>query len=80
MKVTFISNYINHHQIPFSNVLSDRLGDDYTFIQTKPMEAERLAMGWSGEDTALSYVRCLYEEEEACLGLIMESDIAGRLE
>ena len=34
VKAVFISNYINHHQIPFSNALYEQLGDDYHFIQT----------------------------------------------
>ena len=46
MKVTFVSNYINHHQIPFSDALYERLGPDYCFVQTMPMEEERVAMGW----------------------------------
>ena len=44
VKAVFISNYINHHQIPFSNALYEQLGDDYHFIQTEPMEEERIAM------------------------------------
>ena len=27
MTLTFISNYINHHQIPFSNALYEKIGD-----------------------------------------------------
>ena len=46
MKVTFISNYINHHQIPLSDELYQIWGEDYTFIQTEPMEEERIKMGW----------------------------------
>lgn len=49
MTVTFISNYINHHQIPFSNACYEQLKEDYYFIQTQPMEQERLAMGWNRE-------------------------------
>ena len=49
VKAVFISNYINHHQIPFSNALYEQLGDDYHFIQTEPMEEERIAMGWGLE-------------------------------
>ena len=40
MKTTFVSNYINHHQIPFCDALYRRLGEDFTFIQTEPMEEE----------------------------------------
>ena len=46
VKAVFISNYINHHQIPFSNALYEQLGDDYHFIQTEPMEEERIAGDW----------------------------------
>lgn len=75
MTVTFISNYINHHQIPFSNACYELLGKDYHFIQTQPMEQERLAMGWSREGEALPYVHFLYDKEEECRRLIMESDV-----
>ena len=75
MTVTFVSNYINHHQIPFSNALYEKLGDDYCFIQTMPMEEERVAMGWSVDVKSLSFVRCLYEEEARCRQKIMESDV-----
>ena len=75
MTVTFISNYINHHQIPFSNACYELLGEDYHFIQTKPMEQERLLMGWSREGEQLPYVSFLYEDEEYCRKLIMESDV-----
>lgn len=75
MVVTFISNYINHHQIPFSNACHELLGDNYHFVQTQPMEQERLAMGWNAGGEKLSYVHCLYEEEEFCRKLIMDSDV-----
>ncbi len=74
MTVTFISNYINHHQIPFSNAMYGQLGDDYCFIQTQPMEEERRSMGWSVQEKTLPYVHCLYEEEELCIRKLMESD------
>lgn len=75
MTVTFISNYINHHQIPFSDACFQLLGGDFHFIQTQPMEAERLSMGWSSAGEKLPYVSCLYEEEERCRRLVMESDV-----
>ena len=75
MTVTFISNYINHHQIPFSNACYELLGKEYHFIQTQPMEQERLSMGWSTEGEELPYVSFLYENEAACRKMIMESDV-----
>ena len=67
MKVTFVSNYINHHQIPFSNALYERLGADYCFVQT---------MRWGVDVGKLPYVRCLYEDEYGCRKAIAESDVA----
>ena len=66
MKLTFLSNYINHHQIPFCNACYDRLKEDFCFVQAQPMEQERLAMGWHNEADSLPFVKCLYEEEAEC--------------
>ena len=75
MTITFVSNYINHHQIPFSDALYERIGEDYCFIQTMPMEEERLTMGWGVDITALPYVKCLYLDEYECRKKIAESDV-----
>lgn len=76
MTITFVSNYINHHQIPFSDACYKELGEEYCFIQTEPMEEERVAMGWDVDISKLPYVHCFYEEEEVCRKLMMESDVA----
>lgn len=75
MKLTFVSNYINHHQIPLADRLYEELGENYHFIQTMPMETERVAMGWGVDAARIPYVKLFYEEESACRQLIMESDI-----
>ena len=75
MKITMISNYINHHQIPFSNALYQELGENYHFIQTEPMEEERIQMGWGVEAEKIPYVLFLDKQLEECKKLINESDI-----
>lgn len=75
MKFTFVSNYINHHQIPVSAVLHNKLGEGYHFIQTEQMEQERVRMGWAADRSALPYLKCWYEEPEACRQLVLSSDI-----
>lgn len=75
MIVTFLSNYINHHQIPFCNACYELWGQGFHFVQTRPMEQERLSMGWSDQGQGLPYVSCLYEQEEACRRLVLESDV-----
>ena len=75
MIFTFVSNYINHHQIPLCDALYRELGENYTFIQTMPMEQEREDMGWGVDVHSLPYVQCLYEEEYECMKKIAESDV-----
>lgn len=74
MKAAFVSNYINHHQIPFCNEMHRLLKGEFTFVQTEPMEAERVRMGWHEGDRP-AYVRCWYEEPEYCRGLLLECDV-----
>lgn len=76
MKVVFISNYLNHHQIPFSDAMYRELKGDYIFIQTIPMEDERKGMGWIFDDSKYSYLKKSYEQYEQCMQDIRESDIA----
>ena len=82
VKITFVSNYINHHQIPFCQALYERLGEDFTFIQTEPMEEERIRMGWAVDAKTCPYVRLFYEKEELCRSLIEACDLllAGWME
>ncbi|MDO4332320.1 MAG: glycosyltransferase family 4 protein [Eubacteriales bacterium] len=75
MKAVFISNYINHHQIPFSDALYRRLGADYHFIQTEPMEEERLKMGWGLDASKIPYVVFADQEEARCRQLIADADL-----
>ena len=77
MKFTFVSNYINHHQIPFCEAMRSRLGSGFRFIQTEPMEEERRKMGWGVDLASLPYVSVLYGNgREALESLIQDSDIA----
>ena len=58
-KFVFVSNYINHHQIPICNELYRLLEGSFAFCQTEEMEGERLSMGWQEERP--EYVVCYYE-------------------
>lgn len=75
MTVTFVSNYINHHQIPVSNRMYEKLGEGYSFVQTEPMEEERLKMGWDKAFGEIPYLKKYYENPEECQKLIDESDV-----
>ncbi len=74
IRVAFVSNYINHHQIPFCNAMYRLLDGAFFFVQTQPMEAERVRMGWK-EAEKPAYVHCFYEEEAYCRQLILDCDM-----
>ncbi|MBQ7926361.1 MAG: glycosyltransferase [Lachnospiraceae bacterium] len=73
MKVTFVSNYINHHQIPFCEAMCRLTEGGFFFVQTEKMEQERVQMGW--QQVQPDYVKRFYEEPEECKALIMDSDV-----
>ena len=75
MTITFISNYINHHQLPFCDALSELIGVGFIFVQTERMEGERIQMGWDDEGEKRDYVRKFYEDEEKVLRNIESCDI-----
>ncbi len=76
MKITFYSNYLNHHQIPFCNEMDKLLGADYKFVATEPMENERVKLGWGLSEHYPFELRS-YENESIynfCLKLGLDSD------
>jgi len=75
VQFVFVSNYINHHQIPFCNAMYGLLKGDFVFIQTEPMEEERIRMGWQ-DGVSLPYLKLYYEEEDVCRELIASCSVA----
>lgn len=78
MRLVFVSNYINHHQMPVSrelNRLCREQGGSYAFVQTEPMEQERVDMGWGEENLKEGdFVRSYWEDEKGCQRMIEEAD------
>lgn len=76
MVITFVSNYINHHQLPFCRAMAS-FGEavEFHFIQVMPMEAKRLQMGWGVDTRDYIFVHELYKDEEKCRELILDSDV-----
>lgn len=74
LKLVFVSNYLNHHQIPFCNAMYGLLSGSFAFIQTEAMEEERIRMGWrSAEDIA--YLKYYYREPQVCKQLIDTAEV-----
>ena len=73
MKVTFISNYMTHHQLPFSCEMYRLLGDDFCFLATNSMEEERKQMGWVLDEKEYPFCRKYIDDKDD--KTIMDSDI-----
>ena len=77
MKIVFVTNFYNHHQKPLADKLYSMIGEGYHFIETAPIRAERLNMGWGGEERP-SYIMQSYVDEESkkkCQQFIDEADV-----
>ena len=75
MTITFVSNFMNHHQEPLCSRLYETQGVTFTFIQTQPMTKERILGGWALNESMISYVYSWYKDEAFCRKKILESDI-----
>ena len=63
MKVTFYSNFFNHHQEPISLEFIKR-GIDYTFVATEPIPNERLKLGYEDANKKYDFILTTYDSKE----------------
>ena len=78
MKVTFYSNFLTHHQVPFCLEMQKKLGDDFKFVSTVKIFQWRLDLGFKDLDKEYDFVVRAYENEEEkkkAEQLAIESDI-----
>lgn len=76
MKLAFITNYLTHHQLPFTEEMYRRLGSDFVFIATNHMDEERIRMGWGIEDqNRYPYIRFYDDDMQLCENLVMDCDV-----
>lgn len=78
MKVTFYSNFLTHHQVPFCLEMQKRLGDDFKFVSTVKIFQWRLDMGFRDLDQEYDFVVRAYEDgeqREIAKKLALDSDI-----
>ena len=64
MKVSFFSNFLNHHQLPFCREMFRLLGGDFLFIATEKIPQDRLELGYEDMNHKDSYVIRSYESVE----------------
>ena len=61
MKLVFLSNFLNHHQLPFCLQMRDRLDEDFCFVATQRIPKERLAQGYADMNNSYPFVVRTYE-------------------
>ena len=64
MKVVFLSNFLNHHQLPFCLEMEKHLGDGFRFVQTESVNQERLSMGYKEYADTYDFLLCPYRSAE----------------
>ena len=78
MKITFISNYFNHHQSSLALALYDLLGEDYRFVATMSVPEFRVKLGYQDMNKDYPFIHRAYENEEEkkkAQGLADTSDV-----
>ena len=78
MKITFFSNYLNHHQLPFCLEMIKLHGNDFKFVATTPINQERLSLGYEDMNKKYSFVVTTYdssENYEKAIDLALKSDV-----
>lgn len=78
MTITFYSNFLNHHQLPFSEAMYKRQGDSYRFVATTPIDKDRLDMGYHDINELYPYVLTTYDSEanaKEAMKLALTSDV-----
>lgn len=77
MKVVFVSNFLNHHQLPFCEEMIKRLGkENFKFIATEKIPDERIKLGYEDMNNIYPFVIRAYENQKEALDFSVKSDIA----
>lgn len=79
MTVTFFSNFLNDHQLPFCMEMVERLGENkFHFVAHEKIDPERVAMGFADMNEMYPFVVKSYEggcQEEMAKKLMLDSDV-----
>lgn len=64
MKIVFISNFLNHHQLPFCQAILNNKDTEFKFIATTPIPKSRLNFGYTDMNTQYDFVVRTFESIE----------------
>lgn len=78
MKIVFVSNFLNHHQLPFCSKMYERCGTDFIFIATEKIPDDRIKLGYDDMNNIYPFIRRSYDgdnEFRKCIELANNSDV-----
>lgn len=78
MKITFYSNFLTHHQLPFCLEMYKKYGEDFKFVSMEKINQERISLGYKDMDNDYPFVLKAYESKEKyneATELAVDSDI-----
>ena len=78
MKITFYSNFLTHHQLPFCLEMYKKYGEDFKFVSMEKINQERISLGYKDMDNDYPFVLKAYESKEKyneATMLAVDSDI-----
>lgn len=78
MKITFYSNFLTHHQLPFCLEMYKKYGEDFKFVSMEKINKERISLGYKDMDNDYPFVLKAYESKEKyneATKLAVDSDI-----
>ena len=65
MKITFFSNFLNHHQLPLCKEIISKVGEEnFCFVACRRIEEERVKMGYEDMNKKYPFVLRAYESKE----------------
>ena len=78
MKISFYTNFLTHHQLPFCLEMHKKYGNDFKFVSTVKMPEERINLGYEEMDSKYPFVLKAYESKEKyreAMKLAVDSDV-----
>lgn len=80
MTITFFSNFLNDHQLPFCEEIINHVGlSNFHFVASRQIDLDRLEMGFENMNETKSFVVRAYQDKESlelAQKLMIESDVA----
>ncbi|MFI3172955.1 MAG: hypothetical protein R3Y58_11410, partial [Eubacteriales bacterium] len=77
MKITFYSNFLNHHQLPFCRAMQALTDNNFTFVAAEGIPEDRVKLGYEDMNKKYDFVLTTYDSEEnkeKAMKLAEESD------